>query len=142
VLDALIQMVWGMVGGRRRDARFRDKMEQSDRPWRARSLAFREVVVPMPFDETEALCRRVLAGLGEERPTAAINALSVVTPRSRRSTGTVVQVQLAVASGGTRVEIAAWPGAQLFDWGVSRRLVQEVVDGLGRTLPGSSASRV
>ena len=90
----------------------------------------------------EALCRRVLAGLGEERPTAAINALSVVTPRSRRSTGTVVQVQLAVATGGTRVEIAAWPGAQLFDWGVSRRLVQEVVDGLGRTLPGSSASRV
>ena len=73
--------------------------------------------------------------MGTLRDAPEIDALEAVTNAGVRSTGTVIHVQLVGVDDRTRVEVAAWPGAQLFDWGESRRVVDRVIAALGPTLP-------
>jgi type II secretory pathway component PulM len=73
----------------------------------------------------------LLASIGDERaPQTDTNLIEIVTRSSWRSSGTVVRVALAPVAEGTQITIAAWPGAQLFDWGESRRTARSVADAL------------
>jgi hypothetical protein len=128
VLEGLLQALGGFVSGRWTQRLSRRKTEQSEAPWRSRATAYHELIVPSSVDEVEARCRRVLGSLGAERQAAAVGAIEVVTSASWRSSGTVIRVQLTPAEGGTRMDLAAWPGAQLFDWGESRRALRKVID--------------
>jgi hypothetical protein len=142
VFDALFQAIGGVFGARWTERHFRRKAERSTAPWRAGARSYREVIVPAPLEEAEAWCQRALRSLGEERQVAVVGAIEVVTPPTRRSSGTVIRTQLVATAAGTRVDIAAWPGAQLFDWGASRRAVQDVVKALGdATATGAVAQR-
>lgn len=142
MVSALLDALGGLIGARWLQRFFRNKAEDSQKPWRTRATAYREVIVPASYEVAEARCRRALEMVGEERPVSIIGAIEAVTPATWRSSGTVIRLQLIPTQEGTRVDVAAWPGASLFDWGESRRVARAVIDGLGETLPaGATAYR-
>jgi len=109
---------------------FRSKAEQSEKPWREKARAHRDVVVPLDVEATRRLCRTVLTSVGSERAAGGGSFVEPVTPSNWRSSGTVVRAELAPFDAGTAVIVTAWPGAQLFDWGGSRRVAKLVADEL------------
>jgi hypothetical protein len=80
-------------------------------------------------DEAANRCRDLMLKLGEERPAMQVEgfALEIVTPPMRRSFGTVIRAEMTDRSPGTDVTVSAWPGAQLVDWGESKRLLNGLV---------------
>jgi len=78
---------------------------------------------------TDARCRTALEQVGVERTSATSEpkVIEVVTPANWKTTGTVIRAELAETDHGTQVTLTAWPGAQLFDWGESRRMVKKIV---------------
>jgi hypothetical protein len=76
-------------------------------------------------DEAANRCRDLMLKLGEERPAIRAEgvAIDIVTPPTRRSFGTVIRAELTNRSFSTDVTMSAWPGAQLVDWGESKRLL-------------------
>lgn len=127
MFDAIGALFGGLLSGRWTRRQFRSRVEQSKEPWRKKARAVRELVLPTGMDLSEERCRRVLATLGTQREVSPPEpgVIEVVGPSSWRTTGTVLCARLEAVSGGTKVVIAAWPGAQLFDWGESRRLCAE-----------------
>jgi hypothetical protein len=128
---------------------FRSRAEQSTGPWRRSARARSKAFVATDIATATRRCREILTGIGQERPIAqslpGVTIIEVVTPSTRRSSGTVLRTELSPARGGTAVEITGWPGAQLVDWGESKRLVEFVTsrlaesplangDGFGRDL--------
>jgi hypothetical protein len=95
----------------------------------------REVLLAEPDDAAEIRVRSALAAIGDLREAPEAGAFEAVTAAGSRSSGTVVHVQLVRTKDGTRIEVAAWPGAQLFDWGESRRVVDRFVNALGPVTP-------
>ena len=63
------------------------------------------------------------------------SVLEFVTPWGVASFGTVIRVVVEPLYEGGDVVITAWPGAQLFDWGASRRAVNRLVRGLSAGNP-------
>jgi hypothetical protein len=122
---------WGLLGPINRY--FRGRAVQSVKPRRRGSKVERHVVVHLELPLTDARCREILSKLGELRPlegTAPPHTIEAITPQTLRSNGSVLRVHLERTRRGTTVAIAAWPGAALFDWGESRRLVDAVADQL------------
>jgi len=124
-----------MLSARWTHNRLRRTAERSRSPWRKRARFSDEVFLPEALDAAHARVARALATIGTLREASEVGALEVVTDASARSSGTVVRVQLVGGDDGTRVEVAAWPGAQLFDWGASRRAVERVIERLGPARP-------
>jgi hypothetical protein len=119
---------------------FRDRAVQSKKPWRRGSLVRRELVVSQGVDATALQCRNLLESFGEPRASdpPSDDVIEAVTPPSIKSMGTVLRAHLAPTAEGTRVTILAWPGAALFDWGESTRLVDRIsrqVEEWSRTPP-------
>lgn len=119
--------------------RLRDRTATSTAPWRRGARTGREIVLPVGVDEAERLVRALLEAQGDERATAASaegRVLEAVTPRNWRTTGTVLRVVLQPVAGGALVSVSGWPGAQLFDWGDSRRRVEQLIEALGSVAGG------
>jgi hypothetical protein len=132
LFEALFEAVGGWFGASRQRRFFRSKAEQSKKPWRDKARVRREVVVAVDREVAQALCRTILTSLGTERLTTDGHSFEVVTPLNWRSSRTVVRAELDPHAGGTAVIVTAWPGAQLFDWGESRRVARLVADRLTR----------
>jgi hypothetical protein len=131
-VKAIFDAIGGFLSGGWTRRFFRAKAEASQEPWRANARAVREVTITSRPEMAEQECRRLLTLIGEERAAQTEgNLIEIVTRSSWRSSGTVVRIALAPVAEGTRITIAAWPGAQLFDWGESRRVVRTVADALG-----------
>jgi hypothetical protein len=125
----MFDFIGGLVSGHWISRRFRSTAERSTEPWRKKARVTRQLVLPTGLHLSEERCRRVLSAFGEERPVypPEPGVIEVIGRSSWRTTGTVLQARLrATDTGGTNVVLAAWPGAQLFDWGESRRLCAEV----------------
>jgi len=108
---------------------FRRRAATSTSPWRRGGRSTHEVSLPVELDEAERLARELLRTFGNERkPATAADGpvIEVVTAADLKTSGTVLRVVLRDAPTGTLATITGWPGAQLFDWGHSRRTVQEV----------------
>ena len=135
MFQILLDLVGATFAGRWIRNRFQRTAAQNRSPWRKRARFSGEVRLPEPVDAAQARMSRVLATIGTLREAPEDGALEAVTEATGRSSGTVVHVQLIGSSDGTRVEVAAWPGAQLFDWGESRRVVERVIALLGPALP-------
>jgi hypothetical protein len=135
VFQWLAELIGGVFSARWAHSRVRRTVERSRSPWRKRARFSDEVFLPEPLDAAHARVARVLATIGTLREASEVGAFEAVTDATARSTGTVVHVQLVGSGDGTRVEVAAWPGAQLFDWGASRRAVERVIEGLGPARP-------
>jgi hypothetical protein len=92
-------------------------------------MAQATVRLPCRVDEAANRCRGLMLKLGEERPAMQVEdfAMEIVTPPTRRSFGTVIRAELTNRSPGTDVTLSAWPGAQLVDWGESKRLLNGLV---------------
>jgi hypothetical protein len=122
-------MIGSLVSGRWIQRFFRRRAERSTTPWRRKAKAEAEVIVLTSVDVTAARCRGALEQIGADRTSGASepNVIEVVTPANWKTTGTVVRGELAETDHGTRVTLTAWPGAQLFDWGESRRMVKRVM---------------
>jgi hypothetical protein len=87
-----------------------------------------ETLVTSQPEVAEQECRRLLTSIGDERAAqTGDNIIEIVT----RSSGTVIRIALTPMTDGTRITIAAWPGAQLFDWGESQRIARNVANSLG-----------
>jgi hypothetical protein len=97
---------------------------------RVKARASDELVLALPLDSARARCRDVLGQFGEQRPTPDEDVLEAVTPSNRRSSGTVIRVELARTLDGTKVSVSAWPGAQLYDWRESQKIVAGIVSRL------------
>jgi hypothetical protein len=90
------------------------------------------VIVTSQPEIAEHECRRLLTSIGDERAAqTGDNVIEIVTRSSWRSSGTVIRIALTPMTDGTRITIAAWPGAQLFDWGESQRIARNVANSLG-----------
>jgi hypothetical protein len=135
VFESLLNTLAGTIGARLVAGRSRRTAARSRSSWRKRACVSREVLLPESSDVAADRVRRALASVGTLRDAAEAGAIEAVTEAGARSSGTVVHVQLVGTGEGTRAEIAAWPGAQLFDWGESRRVVDRVVAALGPVLP-------
>ena len=112
---------------------FRRRASRSTKPWRRGSLASRTFVLKEALPTALDHARTVLQTVGEERTVDDVQSghvIEVVTPSNVRSSGNVVRVNLEPVSSGTQVTIDSAPGAQLFDWGASKRLVAEIADRL------------
>jgi hypothetical protein len=89
----------------------------------------REVTLRQDLPSATSRCRDILRSLGEERPGDPVEVgaiVEAVTAAGKRSVGNVVRAELKSVPGGTQILVASWPGAQLFDWGESKRLVSLV----------------
>ena len=128
----LFEAVGGWLSAAWQRRFFRSRAEQSENPWRKKARTRRTVVVPVDIETAEALCRTVLTSVGSERTTTGARAVEAVTPWNWRSSGTVVRTELDPGDVGTTVIVTAWPGAQLFDWGESRRIARLVAAHLVR----------
>jgi hypothetical protein len=128
----LLDVLGGWFSGAWQQRFFRAKAEQSEKPWREKARAHRTVVLPLNLDAAQAVCRSIITALGSERPTSGDGYVEAVTPGNWRSSGTVVRTKLDPGDGETTVTVTAWPGAQLFDWGESRRVARLVADQLVR----------
>jgi hypothetical protein len=135
MFQVLVEFIGGLFGARRLSTRFSRAAAESRRPWRRNATFSRDVLSPEPYAIVEERIGKLLASIGTPREAAEVGALEAVTGPARKSNGTVVHVQLIDVPNGTRVAVAAWPGAQLFDWGESRRVVETVIAGLGPTTP-------
>jgi hypothetical protein len=131
-VGALFDLLGGLLSARWIRAFFRKRAEGSEKPWRSKAKVQRRLVVANDLNATEARCRQLLLLMGTERAPieAATRVIEVVTPYNWKSSGTVVRVQLAANPNGTNVSLSAWPGAQLFDWGESRRIVRRLASDL------------
>jgi hypothetical protein len=110
---------------------FRSKAQQSRKPWRKKANVQEQVRLGVPIESARRRCAEVLSAVGEPRPASDPNVMEAVTALNSRSSGTVVRIELQSMGDATEALITAWPGAQLFDWGESRRTVQEVSARLG-----------
>lgn len=110
---------------------FRSKAQQSRKPWRSKAYVQEQVALNVPIELARRRCAEVLSALGQQRHASDPNVVEAVTALSRRSSGTVVRIELQSIGDATEALITAWPGAQLFDWGESRRTVEEVSARLG-----------
>ena len=106
-------------------SRFQGDPWQSTAPRRRRSLARQQLSLRESAQTVEKRCREIVTSLGTER-SAEAGVVEVVTRANRRSSGTVIRVQLQQIDGRTSVEVTAWPGAQLFDFGESKRLARSI----------------
>jgi hypothetical protein len=115
---------------------------RSRRPWRRKTLATAELLLATGPDPSQQRSRQVLTSLGSGRPLSGCHAnlIEVVTQPNWLSLGTVIQAELQPVEDGTRISIAAWPGAQLFDRGESRRVCNEVVNLLRSGIDGNAGS--
>lgn len=111
--------------------RFRRTAERSSSPWWARARSERHVLVRGDVEFAGRRAREVALRYGEERQTDSNNVVEIVTPANGRTSGSVVQMTLRPSNGGTDVTVAAWPGAQLFDWGASKRTADAICRDLG-----------
>lgn len=129
-MNWLLELIGGWLGAGWQRRFFRSKAERSEKPWRPNAQARREVLVPHGLAAAQELCNVVLASVGSGRQVQDDNAIEAVTPGNWRSAGTIVRVELQSVEDGTLVVVTAWPGAQLFDWGESRRIAKHVANRL------------
>jgi hypothetical protein len=130
-VNAILDAIGGLLSGGWTRRFFRTKVEASQEPWRENAREVCVVIVTSRPEMAEQECRRLLTSFGDERaPQTGANLIEIVTRSNWRSSGTVVRVGLAPVAEGTQITIAAWPGAQLFDWGESRRTARTVADAL------------
>ncbi len=106
----------------------RQRAARSVKPWRHGAQSDRDLLLPLDVYRAERLARDVLHEYGCERGPAdsGERTIEVVTWRKWSTSGYVIRVRLREAVGGTSAAVSAWPGAALFDFGGSRRLVDSV----------------
>jgi hypothetical protein len=112
---------------------FRRLAGRSTHPQRRGSETQRVVLLHRSLEEAEARCRQVLgdvATLREPPQDDAPHVLEAVSSFSGRSVGSVLRLEFRTANDGTSVLIKGWPGAALYDWGASKRLVLAIADAL------------
>lgn len=114
-------------------AYFRRRATSSTKPWRRAARSEGEVRLPDDIDASERRVLEVLRELGELReadPTPGGRTVEVTTRANLKTSGTVVRVVLRDGPTGTVATVTGWPGAQLFDWGECKRIVEEVANRL------------
>lgn len=135
MFQSLADFVSGLFGARW-SRRFSRRVASRNRsPWRKRARCSREVLLPEPRETAEARVKEVTQFACDTTQRSRDRCLEALTDAGVRSNGTVIHVQLVERDDGMRVEVAAWPAAQLLDWGESRRVVDRVIASLGPSLP-------
>ena len=101
----------------------------SQKPWRKMSLREGSVETPGDLATAQNRCDAVLGSTAAWENVEGSDSvlLSGFVGGGIASSGTQVRIRLTPSDTGTRAEVSAWPGAQLFDWGVSKRLVAKIL---------------
>ena len=111
---------------------FRRRAETSASPWRRAARVEERLVLEGSLESVLARTRAALGEVGTLRDSGEPNTIEAVTARTWKTSGTVVRAEVRPSGRGAEVQLTAWPGAQLFDWGASRRAVASVEERLGR----------
>jgi hypothetical protein len=110
--------------------RFRREARTNTAPWRSEALIAERVLLSTDLTTAEARVHDTLHALSRERDTADPNVIEAVTRWNWRSSGTVIRVALEPEDSATCATVSVWPGAQLFDWGESRRVAGQIKQSL------------